>query len=212
MSIEFVFRLIGMVVMSIGGGWFGISFSKLSGEDPLTRTVAFAMVGAIAGLVLTPYLTTRPMRAIRKTLTQVSAKTLVAGAVGLIVSLVVSALLAFPLSLLPDPLGGVLPVIVALAVCYLGVTIFVSRQNDVANIWSNFSQCGGDIRNPEQEPTRTILMDTSVIIDGRIADIAKTGFLPGTLIIPHFVLNELQYIADSAESLRRQRGRRCPVG
>ena len=56
--------------------------------------------------------------------------------------------------------------------------------------------------------SRTILLDTSVIIDGRIADIAKTGFLVGTLVIPRFVLNELQYIADSAESLRRQRGRR----
>ena len=51
-------------------------------------------------------------------------------------------------------------------------------------------------------------MDTSVIIDGRIADIARTGFLPGSLLIPRFVLNELQYIADSPDSLRRQRGRR----
>jgi len=55
---------------------------------------------------------------------------------------------------------------------------------------------------------KSILMDTSVIIDGRIVDIAKTGFLPGALIIPRFVLNELQYVADSSENLRRQRGRR----
>ncbi len=55
---------------------------------------------------------------------------------------------------------------------------------------------------------RNILLDTSVIIDGRIADIARTGFIPGTLLIPRFVLNELQYIADSSDSLRRQRGRR----
>jgi uncharacterized protein YacL len=52
------------------------------------------------------------------------------------------------------------------------------------------------------------LLDTSVIIDGRIADVARTGFLPGSLLIPRFVLNELQYIADSPDSLRRQRGRR----
>jgi len=50
---------------------------------------------------------------------------------------------------------------------------------------------------------RTILLDTSVIIDGRVADIAKTGFLPGTLLIPRFVLNELQYIADSPDGMRR---------
>jgi uncharacterized protein YacL len=52
------------------------------------------------------------------------------------------------------------------------------------------------------------LVDTSAIIDGRIADIVKTGFLHGTLIVPRFVLNELQYVSDSADSLRRQRGRR----
>jgi uncharacterized protein YacL len=53
-----------------------------------------------------------------------------------------------------------------------------------------------------------VLLDTSVIIDGRIADIARTGFLVGTLLIPRFVLNELQFIADSSDNLRRQRGRR----
>jgi uncharacterized protein YacL len=52
------------------------------------------------------------------------------------------------------------------------------------------------------------LVDTSAIIDGRIADIAKTGFIPGRLLIPRFVLNELQYVSDSADNLRRQRGRR----
>jgi uncharacterized protein YacL len=55
---------------------------------------------------------------------------------------------------------------------------------------------------------RVILVDTSVIIDGRISDIAQTGFLVGELLIPRFVLDELQHIADSADALRRQRGRR----
>ena len=82
MSIEFIFRIIGMIVMAIGGTWFGVYFSNLSGEPAYSRAIAFGMVGAIAGLVLTPYLTTRPMRAIRKTLTQVSTQTLVAGTVG----------------------------------------------------------------------------------------------------------------------------------
>ena len=52
------------------------------------------------------------------------------------------------------------------------------------------------------------ILDTSVIIDGRIADIAETGFLDGTLVIPQFVLRELQFVADSADSLKRNRGRR----
>jgi uncharacterized protein YacL len=87
------------------------------------------------------------------------------------------------------------------------------RQNDLFNVISSFT-------NRQNQPlvsgeggsvwaqSRTILLDTSVIIDGRIADIARTGFLPGTLLIPRFVLNELQYIADSSDSLRRHRGRR----
>jgi len=208
MSVEFFFRIIGMFVLGIGGSWFGVYFSNLVGEPPLTRAVAFGMVGAIAGLVLTPYLTTRPMRTIRQTLTQVSARSLLSGTVGLVVSLVVSALLAFPLSLLPQPFGQILPVIVALAMCYLGVTIFVSRQNDISNAWSNLAQRGSDGSGGDGDAPRTILMDTSVIIDGRVADIARTGFLPGELLIPRFVLNELQYIADSGDNLRRQRGRR----
>jgi uncharacterized protein YacL len=62
--------------------------------------------------------------------------------------------------------------------------------------------------NGKLADSHSILLDTSVIIDGRIADIARTGFLPGSLLIPRFVLNELQYIADSPDNLRRQRGRR----
>lgn len=209
MSVEFFFRLGGMVVLGIGGVWFGIFFSNLAGEPASLRAIAFGMVGMVAGLVLTPYFTTRPIRGIRKTLNQVSAKTLFMGILGLVVSLVVSALLAFPLSLLPKPFGEVLPVALALAFCYLGISVFVSRQNDIYQVLSSFgARSSSDASVAEGNTSRMILMDTSVIIDGRVADIARTGFLPGELVIPRFVLNELQYIADSGDNLRRQRGRR----
>ena len=58
------------------------------------------------------------------------------------------------------------------------------------------------------ETNQILLLDTSVIIDGRIADVAKTGFLLGKLTVPRFVLNEVQYIADSSDTMRRNRGRR----
>jgi uncharacterized protein YacL len=209
MSIEFYFRIAGMLILGVAGVWFGISFSALAGEDPMVRAVAFGMVGWVAGAVLTPYFTTRPIRAIRKALTQISAKALFAGILGLVISLVVSALLAFPLSLLPKPFGQVLPVVLAVVMCYLGVSIFVSRQTDIFQVWASLSQrSGGEGKGVDNLTARTILMDTSVIIDGRVADIARTGFLPGELLIPRFVLNELQYIADSGDNLRRQRGRR----
>jgi uncharacterized protein YacL len=124
----------------------------------------------------------------------------------MVVGLVIAALLTFPLSLLPSPFGRLLPFIVALLFTYFGISVFVMRQNDVFSMFNQVSRGGEITESPA--PQRTILLDTSVIIDGRIADIARTGFLSGSLLIPRFVLNELQYIADSGESLRRQRGRR----
>jgi len=92
---------------------------------------------------------------------------------------------------------------------YLGVSLFFTRSQEFQNVFhtvSNRFSSKGSRTQPESE--HRILVDTSAIIDGRIADIAKTGFLHGTLIVPRFVLNELQYVSDSADSLRRQRGRR----
>ncbi|HVN54724.1 MAG TPA: PIN domain-containing protein [Anaerolineaceae bacterium] len=121
--------------------------------------------------------------------------------------------MAFPISLLPPPLGSVLPFVGVLILGYLGIAVFVTRQNDLFGVLGAIANRGSHSTaaaegNPNWAEGRTILLDTSVIIDGRIADIARTGFLPGSLLIPRFVLNELQYIADSPDSLRRQRGRR----
>ena len=84
------------------------------------------------------------------------------------------------------------------------------RQGDIMGLLSALSGRNGEGGSSSSwtNLNRNILLDTSVIIDGRVADIAKTGFLPGTLLIPRFVLNELQYIADSPDGMRRQRGRR----
>jgi uncharacterized protein YacL len=133
----------------------------------------------------------------------------------LVVGLVIAALLAFPLSLLPSPFGRIMPFIGVVLFGYLGVAIFSMRQDDLYHVLQGI-RGGGSSAAAGEEPeggsnwaeSRTILLDTSVIIDGRIADIARTGFLPGSLLIPRFVLTELQYIADSSDSLRRQRGRR----
>jgi uncharacterized protein YacL len=172
----------------------------------------------LIGLILTPFFTTRPARYILTALSEVSSKTLGAGMVGMIVGLLVAALLAFPLSMLPRPFSQVLPFVGVLLFSYLGVMIFVMRQKDIFGLfyarWQSRSEdevdelglSGSSISSKANG--RNILLDTSVIIDGRISDIANTGFLVGTLLIPRFVLNELQYIADSPDALRRQRGRR----
>jgi uncharacterized protein YacL len=149
------------------------------------------------------------MRGLRALLGRLSAETLFAGLIGLVVGLLTAALLAFPLSMLPSPFGKILPFLGVLFFGYFGVAIFIMRQADISNILGGISSHRNEGGGTNWAQTnRTILLDTSVIIDGRIADIAKTGFLPGTLLIPRFVLNELQYIADSPDGLRRQRGRR----
>lgn len=219
MSAEFIFRLFGMVLMAIVGGIWGQRLGTIINANPSPDAMPvdqfrflFGLLGALIGLILTPYFTTRPATAIRKGLTKATPQSILASTVGLIVGLIVAALFAFPISLLPEPFGSILPFVVAVFFAYLGISVFRLRQIDIFSFMSNVKVgratdkdvSAGDI----WADSRTILLDTSVIIDGRIADISRTGFLPGSLLIPRFVLNELQYIADSPDNLRRQRGRR----
>jgi uncharacterized protein YacL len=212
--VEFIIRFIGLFIFGILGFSFGGTVANWLGPTDTAETflyqTVFALLGGLSGFILIPYITTRPARAIRRSLGHLSAETLFAGLIGLIVGLLTAALLAFPLSLLPTPLGEVLPFIGVAAFSYLGISLFVMRQGDLLGLVSALSGRGGENGTSSSwtNLSRNILLDTSVIIDGRVADIAKTGFLPGTLLIPRFVLNELQYIADSPDGLRRQRGRR----
>ena len=209
MSTDFIVRLVGMITFAILGAYWGYSLGQFSSDQAWLYTSAWGLVGALFGLVLTPLLTTRPMRTLKALLGRLSAEVLVSALLGLVAGLLVAALLAFPLSLLPPPFGGVLPFLGVLIFVYFGISIFVMRQSDLANILGSVSaRRNGETHPGSGQSNRTVLLDTSVIIDGRVADIAKTGFLPGTLLIPRFVLNELQYIADSSDGLRRQRGRR----
>ena len=209
MSFEFILRIVGMIVLAVAGGYWGIGIAKYNPNEAARTTLTFALTGALAGLILTPYMTTRPARALRSLLGRLSAESLFAGLTGLVIGLLIAALLAFPLSLLPAPFGEILPFIGVLLFSYFGVSLFVMRQGDIMGLVSVLSGRGESGSSSSwTNLNRTILLDTSVIIDGRVADIARTGFLPGTLLIPRFVLNELQYIADSPDGQRRQRGRR----
>ena len=208
MSIEFILRIIGMVVFGLLGGYFGVDLSKITTITTEEGAVIFGLVGALFGLVLTPLLTNRPLNSLRNLLNQLDTRTLGSGLAGLFVGLVIAALLAIPLSRLPALLGEVFPFIGVLFFGYIGVAVFISRRNDIFSMFGGrvfpLTERGG--KGGDRE--RVILVDTSVIIDGRIADIAQTGFLVGELLIPRFVLDELQHIADSPDGLRRQRGRR----
>jgi uncharacterized protein YacL len=213
MSFEFFLRIFGMVGLAIAGGFWGFALSQANPTttDAYITTTVFSLVGALSGIILTPYFTTRPARAMRSLLGRMSAESLFAGLIGLVVGLLIAALLSFPLSLLPKPFGEVLPFVGVVIFSYFGVSLFMMRQGDIMGLLSALGGRNGDGGGSSSSWTnlnRNILLDTSVIIDGRVADVARTGFLPGTLLIPRFVLNELQYIADSPDGMRRQRGRR----
>ena len=207
-GIEFIFRIIGMIGLAIAGVYIGRDLGSVVGTQQELFAVVLGLVGALIGLVLTPFITTRPARTLVRVLSKLSAQTLAAGLLGLVVGLLIAALLAFPISLLPQPFGQILPFVGVIVFGYFGVVVFVMRQKEIFSLFfarfQNRTYEAGDETNGIGSTLsaagigRNVLLDTSVIIDGRIADIARTGFLAGTLLIPRFVLNELQYIADFA--------------
>jgi uncharacterized protein YacL len=212
MSTDFIFRIIGMIVFSGAGVFYGGFLGDLTSSSRELYALIMGLVGALIGLVLTPFITIRPIRALRASLGKTSSNTLFASLLGFILGLFIAALLSYPLSLLPSPFSQIMPFVAVVLCAYLGVVLFSSRQDDVARVFAFLRPSPREVVVEEPEASgyysQSVLLDTSVIIDGRIEDIAKTGFLPRTILIPRFVLNELQHIADSADALRRQRGRR----
>ncbi|HVC32952.1 MAG TPA: PIN domain-containing protein [Chloroflexota bacterium] len=205
MNVELAFRFVGAVAFAAAGWNLGsnVGLPPIQG-GALPGELIGAAVGIALGFAVTPYITTRPTGFVADHARKLPVKDLVAAVCGLLISLVLSALLAIPLAMLPGMAGRLLPFLGCLFLCYLGVTIFVGRRDDIFGLLGWFA-------SPEREPGEAssgALLDTSAIIDGRIADVGRTGFLAGPLVVPRFVLRELQHIADSSDALRRSRGRR----
>lgn len=205
MSTEFVSRIIGMLVVAIGGLVFGVRFAALVGSSTYLYGTTFMLLGALAGLILTPYFTVRPLRFIRQRIYRMPIQQLLFATLGLILGLIIASLSTFPLSMLPSPLNRILPFLSAVVFGYIGVLVMTARQQE---IFALFSRGRLLERPPEWGDLPPVLLDTSVIIDGRIADISRTGFIRSEMLVPRFILNELQYIADSPDPIRRNRGRR----
>jgi len=139
---------------------------------------------------------------------QVSTSVILAALVGLVIALLLSVLMAFPLSMLPGLWGQVTPTVVSFFLCLIFISITVSRRRELLPIIGITSPAGTRSIGQPIPQNGQLIVDTSTLIDGRIADISQAGFIPGSLIIPRFVLDELQHIADSYDSMRRNRGRR----
>ncbi len=138
---------------------------------------------------------------------------LIFGTMGLIVGLSVAFLLSFAISLIQNPfITSILPVLLSILLGYLGFQVGFKKREEFLNAVYSTKNAGQKKKDSETivqtEDKMYKILDTSVIIDGRIADISETGFLEGVLVVPQFVLTELQHIADSSDSLKRTKGRR----
>ncbi|MBL3572282.1 MAG: twitching motility protein PilT [Synergistaceae bacterium] len=140
---------------------------------------------------------------------------------GLIVGLLVANLVALPFADLPA-VGSYIAVLLNVALGYIGIRLFLKRREEIQAMWSTIGGLKERIRlrvprsvqsDQNEDPgsrgrCNAKILDTSVLIDGRILDVAETGFLEGSLVLPRFVLLELQAVADSSDPVRRSRGRR----
>ena len=132
MSVEFVLRIIGMFVCGALGWQLGLVFSKDAPYTPYVRYIlVLSLAGGALGLLLTPWVTTKPYFYIRRKIKQLPAQHLFAGIIGLAIGLVIAALLTFPLSMLPEPFNKILPFVATLFLGYFGVAVMVMRQSDL---------------------------------------------------------------------------------
>lgn len=211
MRFESLLRVLGTLVYGFIGWELGLALANTTELNTLSvrYVLPATVVGGALGYLLAPWIVIAPATAARNSLRSVPTSDLVSGTVGLAVGLLIAALVSFPISQLPPPFGSILPLIALIIFGYLGVAVAVMRQDDLLAFF-HLREAAGSAAHPAvvKAAQPHLLLDTSVIIDGRIADIAETGFIPGILAVPRFVLNELQYIADSADALRRNRGRR----
>ena len=204
MRLELAFRLLGGLAFAAGGVYLGgLESLGADGASEVYRRVGAGLFGLFLGLLVAPYLTVRPVSWIANRARRIPAQELVAATLGLLIALILSALVAIPLSMLPSILGQVMPFVACVALSYLGMTIASIRRDELFGLFRGAR--GGEV---DEDAPDEALLDTSAIIDGRIADICQTGFLPEGLVVPRFVLAEVQHIADSPEALRRNRGRR----
>ena len=203
-----------MVFLRFGGALVGFFIGfflaaellQVSQVTPVSNQVLVVFLLAVACAILgwlgAPYATVRPMAWVVARIAATAAGDLAAGALGLGLGLIFALFLAFPLSFLPGELGRFAPFVGALVLGVLGVTAGTLKRADLQG-WVRDIRGGHRERAGEQ-----VLLDTSVIIDGRIADVVRAGFLRGTLVVPRFILAELQFFADSGDGTRRERGRR----
>ncbi len=179
------------------------------------------LVGGGIGFLISPYLIKKLLKFsvwVESQLNKMPIHDVIAGACGLAIGLIIANLLGVAFSRVPI-VGDYIPVVFSIVLGYLGIHITIKKRKEITGLFDFIPRLIKDsAKNKEaaapapieEAPSKPLykLLDTSVIIDGRIADICQSGFIEGTILIPVFVLEELQHIADSSDLLKRTRGRR----
>lgn len=210
-----------MRFVRLSGGSLGaiLAISLASGApgffDPSVagRLLLGAWIAAwtVVGFSIMPYITVEPAARLVRGVMDLSTSEFVAAVGGLLLGLTMGLLLGLPLAYLPDPYGWVLPIGVSIVLGFGMMGLTVAKRGDLSRGLRDLGS-GRRSASPAESVERSdgppVYVDTSAIIDGRITDVAAAGFLIGTLVVPRFVLEELQGIADHGDTARRTRGRR----
>ena len=206
----------------LGGGLVAAIAIAVAGAAGVPKLDATSVGGAVLlagwigawfviGFSVLPYVTVAPTGWLIRRVTELSTGEFVSGVAGLIVGLVIGVLLSLPMTNLPAPYGVLLPIGTILVTGFGMMGLTVAKRGDLAD----GLRSAGVIRpitvdrppaGAESGPTTYV--DTSALIDGRMTDVVASGFLFGTLVVPRFVVAELQHIADNRDQTRRVRGRR----
>jgi uncharacterized protein YacL len=209
-------RIVFIVTGAIGAYELG---RELKLPDPFaqynwTAIIICIILGAAIGYVLGGVIGRRLLKTLNwleGRIQKLPTADLLLAIVGLVAGLVIAWLISIPFGYIKIPFLQFSVAMFSFAILgYLGVRISLKKRDDLHIFMRNVPARRTDTSNGSKsfDFGSSKLLDTSVIIDGRIADVARTGFVEGTLTVPRFVLRELQMVADSEDSLKRNRGRR----
>ncbi len=174
------------------------------------------LLGFLLGYIISPFVLRLIWKAIERIeigLSDFESQDLIVGTLGLLFGLIIANLIGLAFARLPI-IGAYGPIVFSIIFGYAGMSIAIRKRNDIISLMSTLRLGKQNRDNAVMIPTTGNaefsgkLLDTSSIIDGRIAEICSTGFLEGPLLVPVFVLEELQLIADSSDLLKRNKGRR----
>lgn len=190
-------------------------FLKLGNFNNTVNLVLFLVLSTILFgfifFIISPWMISWIMKVMdyfERSIQRLPANEILFGTAGAIVGLIISAFFLNLIGKIPY-VGIFLAFVVAVLMAALGANISIKKREEVTSWFSNIKKSSPSKEKKAKGHKGTPkVLDTSVIIDGRIFDICQTGFVEGTLIIPNFVLEELRHIADSSDGLKRNRGRR----